>query len=225
MNPIITILDHFSIFVPETSLWGRKVLLFQFLDRELRHWRGQKSWRTYLTEQSLKGGSQLFLLLCKCSATESSYSSAPLLSISTNIYFANMKPSLGQGKSFSAICISPWVLPPPSDKPLWVSQAAWLHGWGTSTSQMCFHHSCASAQTSSTILHFPPCCKRYNCFLPPVPWGRLWSQDHWPVLLLFWFIRSVITVWPCFTYFIVTSIPAMLFFSIGTCPRSQPKNR
>lgn len=30
--------EHFRIFVPETSLWGREVLLFPFLHGELRHW-------------------------------------------------------------------------------------------------------------------------------------------------------------------------------------------
>lgn len=52
--------------------------------------RGQKSQRAWLAEQSLETGSQSFLLFCKCSATESSYSSAPLLTISTSMYILPM---------------------------------------------------------------------------------------------------------------------------------------
>lgn len=126
--------------------------------------------------------SQSFLLLCKCSAIESSYSSAPLLNISTSIYIANIK--LTPGSIARSTCSSPWVLPPPSQTNHCGSHR--LLGCtesGTSTSQMCSHHSWAPAQTSNINLRFPPCYKSYNCFLPPVPWGRLWSQGHWPVLL------------------------------------------
>lgn len=164
-----------SGMIPETSLWGREVYYPHF--RQGTEVLVAQNHKGHLAEQSLETGSQSLLLLCRGSATESSYSSLPLLNISTRIYFTNMKPSLGS--IARSTCSFPWVLPP-SSQTIHCGSHRLLDCMesGTSASQVCSCHSRAPAQTSNTNLHFLSWSRRYNCFLPPMPRGRLWSQGH-----------------------------------------------
>lgn len=178
MIPIITILGHFSegwsqkypcevgkCYYPHfyTGNWGTD---------------GSKSQKAYLAEQSLETGSQSLLLLCRGSATGSSHSSLHLWSISTHIYFTDMKPSLGSiARSLcSAAAFHECCLPPHR----WstVGLTGCLTAWRVAPPPLRCAPTTAPAHTSNTNLRFPSGCRRYNCFLPPMPWGRLWSQGH-----------------------------------------------
>ena len=184
---------------------------------------GQKSQRTCLAKQSLETGFQPFLLLHKCSAIESSYSSAPRLNISTSIYFAYMKPSL---RSIArSVCHSPWVLPPPSQTNHCGSHRLLdCMESSTSTSQMGSRHSWTPAQTSNTNLCFPPCWRDTTAFFHQSPEAGCGPRVTDLSFSLVLFVSSV-TGWPCFTYFITTSIQAMLSLSYRDLPSLTAKEQ
>lgn len=211
----------FAIFVPETSLWGREVLLSLFLDtgETPRH---QKSQRTYLAEQSLETGSQSFFLFCKCSVTASSYSSAPLLSISTSICFANTKPSLGS--IARSMCSSPCMLPPPSQTKLCGSHRL-LSCMESSISTRCAPIA-AGLQlrpVTPTFASFPA-TRGTTAFFHQSPKAGSGTRVTGVSFSLFWFLRSV-TGWPCLIDFISTSIQVILPFSFRDLPSLTAKEQ
>lgn len=150
MIPIITILGHFSVGWSQTH--PSEVGKCYYPCFETGNWGtdGSKSQRAYLAEQSLETGSQPLLLLCRGSATESSYSSLPLLYISICMYFTDMKPSVGS--IARSTCSSPWVLPPPSQM-IHCGSHRLLDCMesGTSTSQVCSHHVAPTFCFCSTL--------------------------------------------------------------------------
>lgn len=219
MVPIITILGHFSegwsqkypcevgkCYYPHfyTGNWGTD---------------GSKSKRAYLAEQSLETRSQSLLLLCRGFATESSHSSLHLWSISTHIYFTNLKPSLGSivrslcSATFHECCLPPhrWST---------VGLTGCLAAWRVAPPPLRCAPITAPAHTSNTNLLFPSGCRDTTASFHQCPEADSGPRVTFLSVLAPKIYCHCLTV---FHLFYTLSIQVMLSFSYRDLPSLTAK--